>query len=103
MRVSSRSRRPKSPSARRHLPGDYCKLYGYEVAGVYKDEAVSGTVPMPERSEGLVCSRTRRRGPWTQVLVYRLDRIGRSLLVVGGRPRQARSGRRRPKERQRAD
>ena len=61
---------------------DYCKLYGFEVAGVYKDEAVSSTVPMPECSEGARLLADAEMRGLDAVLVYRLDRIGRSLLVV---------------------
>ncbi len=60
----------------------YCALYGHEVAGVYKDEAVSGTVPMHERPEGRCLLDDAKAGTFGTVLVYRLDRVGRSLLVV---------------------
>ncbi len=60
----------------------YCALYGHEVAGVYKDEAISGTVPMHERPEGRRLLDDAKTGAFGTVLVYRLDRVGRSLLVV---------------------
>jgi site-specific DNA recombinase len=60
----------------------YCALYGHEVAGVDKDEAISGTVPMHERPEGRRLLDDAKSGAFETVLVYRLDRVGRSLLVV---------------------
>ncbi len=62
--------------------GQYAGLYGHEVAGVYKDEAVSGTVPMHERLEGRRLLDDAKAGAFETVLVYKLDRIGRTLLVT---------------------
>ncbi|MDQ5818173.1 MAG: recombinase family protein [Actinomycetota bacterium] len=52
----------------------YCELYNLEVAHVYADDGVSGTIPLHERPEG------RRRlledakeGKFQTLLVYRLD------------------------------
>lgn len=59
---------------------DYCKLYGIDVVDTYKDAGLSGTVPMHERPEG-----ARLLGDLENldsVLVYRLDRIGRTLTNV---------------------
>jgi site-specific DNA recombinase len=62
--------------------GQYAGLYGHEVAGVYKDEAVSGTVPMHERPEGRRLLEDAKADAFETVLVYKLDRIGRTLLVT---------------------
>jgi site-specific DNA recombinase len=61
---------------------DYCKLYGLKVAGVYRDDGVSGTVPMHERPGGRHLLEDAKEGKFEAVLVYKLDRIGRTLLVV---------------------
>jgi DNA invertase Pin-like site-specific DNA recombinase len=83
MRVSSEEQKTKeSIETQAGFLEEYCKLYGYDVAGVYKDEAISGTVPMRERPEGSRLLADAREGTLDAVLVYRLDRIGRSLLVV---------------------
>ena len=83
MRVSSEEQKTqRSIRTQDAFLKDYCKLYGYEVAGIYKDEAVSGTVPIPERSEGARLLADAEAGTLDAVLVYRLDRIGCSLLVV---------------------
>jgi site-specific DNA recombinase len=62
--------------------GQYAGLYGHEVASVYKDEAVSGTVPMHERPAGRRLLDDAKAGVFETVLVYKLDRIGRTLLVT---------------------
>src|SRR5215210_5305409 len=60
----------------------YCRLYGLDVAGIYKDDGVSGTVPLQERPEGRRLLEDARAGRFDAVLVYKLDRLGRSLLVI---------------------
>jgi site-specific DNA recombinase len=62
--------------------GEYVNLYGLEVVKVYKDEAISGTVPLGERPAGAELLKDAAGGLFDAVLVYRLDRIGRTLLVV---------------------
>ena len=61
---------------------EYCRLYGMEVVGVYGDDSVSGTIPLNERPEGRRLLEEARSGAFTTLLVYRLDRLGRSLLVI---------------------
>ncbi len=61
---------------------EYCKLYGLEVSGLYKDVAVSGTVPVNERPAGFEMLEDAKRGTFDTVLLYKLDRIGRKLIVV---------------------
>jgi site-specific DNA recombinase len=55
---------------------DYCKLYGLDVAGIYKDEAVSGTVPLLERPGGRSLIEGAKAGKFASAIVYKLDRIG---------------------------
>ena len=83
MRVSSDEQKEKESIATQDgFLEEYCKLYGLEVAGVYKDEAISGTVPMHERPGGGRLLEDAKAGKFDTVLVYKLDRIGRTLLVV---------------------
>ena len=83
MRVSSEEQKEKESIATQEgFLEEYCKLYGLEVAAVYKDEAVSGTVPMRQRPNGALLLADAKAGAFDTVLVYKLDRIGRSLLVV---------------------
>jgi hypothetical protein len=49
---------------------------------VYEDNGVSGTIPVHERPEGRRLIEEAKGGGFGAVLVYRLDRLGRSLLVI---------------------
>jgi len=83
MRVSSEEQeRKQSIKTQEGFLEEYCKLYGHEVAEIYMDEAISGTVPMRERPEGRRLLDDAKAGALDVVLVYKLDRIGRSLVVV---------------------
>ncbi len=56
MRVSSEEQAERmSIGTQEEFLEQYRALYGHEVIGVYKDEAISGTVPMHERPGGGVC------------------------------------------------
>ena len=53
MRVSSEEQKTKeSIETQDQFLQECCTLYGYEVAGFYKDETISGTVPMREPPKG---------------------------------------------------
>ena len=83
MGVSSEEQKEKESIATQDgFLEEYCRLYGHEVAKAYKDEAISGTVPMRERPEGRRLLADAKAGAFDVVLVYKLDRVGRSLLVV---------------------
>jgi site-specific DNA recombinase len=83
MRVSSEEQKEKESIATQdNFLEEYCKLYGHEVIGVYKDEAVYGTVSMRERPGGSRLLADAKEGYFGTVLAYKLDRIGRSLMVV---------------------
>ena len=61
---------------------NYCTLYAIRVEGEYLDAGVSGTVPLAERpGGGALYAAAGERHP-TQVLVHRLDRLGRSLYAI---------------------
>ena len=57
----------------------YCDLHGLPVAGVYVDDGISGTTALEDRPEGRRLLEDAEAGAFTVVLVYRLDRLGRSL------------------------
>jgi site-specific DNA recombinase len=65
---------------------DYLERYspgrGLEVAGTYADNGVPGTIPFHERAEGRRLLEDAKADQFDSVLVYKLDRIGRSLLNV---------------------
>jgi len=83
LRVSSEEQRERETiEIQREFLEQYHELYGLEVSGVYKDDGVSGTVALHERPEGRRLLEDARDGKFDAVLVYKLDRLGRSLLVI---------------------
>src|SRR3712207_4234854 len=83
MRVSSEEQKTKETiETQDGFLEEYCRLYRHEIAKIYKDEAVSGTVPMGERPAGRELLEDANAGKLDVVLAYKLDRIGRTLLVV---------------------
>ena len=83
LRVSSEEQRDRETiEIQRDFLVEYCRLYGLEIAKVYADDGVSGTIPLHERPEGIQLLEDAREGVFTTLLVYRLDRLGRSLLVI---------------------
>ena len=83
MRVSSEEQRDRETIAiQREFLEQYCRLYGLEIAEIYADDGVSGTVPLYERPDGRRLLEDVREDRFTAVLVSKLDRLGRSLLVI---------------------
>jgi site-specific DNA recombinase len=83
MRVSGEEQaRRESIETQAEFLDSYCKLYGYEMAGIYKDEAISGTAALYERPAGRELLEGAKAGRFDTVLLYKLDRLGRTLLNV---------------------
>src|SRR5918997_4895200 len=83
MRVSSEEQRDAGTiQTQREFLDNYADLYGQTVVDAYADEGVSGTVPLHERPEGRRLLEDAKARSFDTVLVYRLDRVGRKLLVV---------------------
>lgn len=60
----------------------YGDLYRLNVVGIYRDDGISGAVPMHERPAGGQLLKDAAAGELDVVLVYKLDRIGRTLVGV---------------------
>jgi site-specific DNA recombinase len=83
LRVSSEEQRDRETiEIQDDFLEQYRGLYDLEVADIYKDDGVSGTIPLHERPEGRRLLEDAREGKFQTVLVYKLDRLGRSLLVI---------------------
>jgi site-specific DNA recombinase len=83
LRVSSEEQRERETiEIQREFLEQYRRLYELEVAGVYADDGVSGTIPLHERPEGRRLLEDAQRGKFNTVLVKKLDRLGRTLLVI---------------------
>jgi site-specific DNA recombinase len=57
----------------------FVDLHEFPVAGEYVDDGISGTVPLADRPEGQRLLIDAEAGRFGTVLVYRIDRFGRSL------------------------
>src|SRR5215218_6841983 len=80
LRVSSEEQRDRETiEIQREFLEQYCRLYRLEIVDVYADDGVSGTIPLHERPEGRRLLEDAKEGKFSTVLVYRLDRLGRSL------------------------
>jgi site-specific DNA recombinase len=62
----------------------YCELHDLTVAGVYVDDGISGTLKLEDRPEGRRLLDDAKAGAFSVVLVYKLDRLGRSLKALLG-------------------
>src|ERR671916_504436 len=83
MRVSSEEQRDRETiQIQREFLEQYRRLYELDVVEVYEDDGISGTIPLHERPEGRRLLEAAKEGKFQTVLVYKLDRLGRSLLVI---------------------
>src|ERR687897_1252447 len=83
LRVSSDEQREReSIKTQREFLEQYRSLYELEVAEIYEDDGVSGTIPLHERPEGRRLLQDAKEGRFGAVLIYKLDRLGRTLLVI---------------------
>src|SRR3954452_6744836 len=57
----------------------FVDLHEIPVAGEYVDDGISGTVPLDARPNGQRLLTDAEAGGFGAVLVYRIDRLGRSL------------------------
>lgn len=55
---------------------------GIALVGVYRDEGVSGTIPLEERPDGKRLLADAQAGKFNLVAVYKVDRLGRADLVA---------------------
>lgn len=60
----------------------YCDLHQLEVVEWFKDEGVTGTIPLDSREAGARVLEDARLGRFDLLLIYRLDRLGRSARVI---------------------
>jgi site-specific DNA recombinase len=94
LRVSSEEQRDRETiEIQREFLEQYRNLYELEASDVYGDDGVSGTIPLHERPEGRRLLADAKEGKFQTVLVKKLDRLGRTLLIiVDGHDRLAEAG-----------
>src|SRR5439155_16876540 len=80
MRVSSEDQAERGTiGAQRDFLRQFAKLYQLPIAEEYADDGVTGTLPLGDRPDGQRLLHDAGTGRFTCVLVYRVDRLGRSL------------------------
>lgn len=78
LRVSTEEQRDRqSIATQRDLTEEYCSRSGLRIHAIYADDGVSGTIPLGHRPEGGRLIRDARLQKFDQLVVYKLDRIGR--------------------------
>ena len=83
LRVSTEEQRERqSIATQREFAERYCQLHNLTVYRVYADDGVSGTVPLDLRPEGSEILKDARLGKFNQLLVYKLDRLGRETRLI---------------------
>ena len=83
LRVSTEEQRERqSISTQKEFGERYCSLHQLTVIQVYADDGVSGTVPLDRRPEGSRMLRDARLKKFDQILVYKLDRLGRETRLI---------------------
>ena len=82
-RVSTEEQRERqSIATQREFAERYCQLHDLAVYRVYADDGVTGTLPLDQRGEGSQILRDARLGKFDQLLVYKLDRLGRETRLI---------------------
>ena len=83
LRVSTEEQRERqSISTQKEFGERYCSLHQLTVIQVYADDGVSGTVPLDRRPEGSRMLKDARLKKFDQILVYKLDRLGRETRLT---------------------
>jgi site-specific DNA recombinase len=83
LRVSTEEQRERqSIDTQREFGIKYADLHQLPIQGIYADDGVSGTVPIEERTEGRRILEAARRGEFNQLLIYKLDRLGRDTRLI---------------------
>ncbi|MGD0201859.1 MAG: recombinase family protein [Bryobacteraceae bacterium] len=83
VRVSTEEQRERqSILTQREFAERYCQLHTLAVDRVYADDGVSGTVPLDQRPEGGQILKDAQLGKFDQLLVYKLDRLGRETRLI---------------------
>jgi site-specific DNA recombinase len=83
LRVSTDEQRERqSINTQRDFAERYCALHNLAAYRVYADDGVSGTVPLEKRPEGSQILHDARLGKFDQLLIYKLDRLGRETRLI---------------------
>ena len=83
LRVSTEEQRERqSIATQREFAERYCSLHQLQVSATYADDGVSGTLPLASRPAAARILPDARLHRFDQLLVYRLDRLGRETRLT---------------------
>src|ERR1019366_5777008 len=83
LRVSTEEQRERqSIVTQRDFGQRYCELHQLPVYEIFADDGVSGTVPIESRPAGKRVLAFARQGKFDQLLVFKLDRLGRETRLI---------------------
>jgi site-specific DNA recombinase len=83
LRVSTEEQRERqSIDTQREFGSKYADLHQLRVQCVYADDGISGTIPLEKRPDGQRILDGARRGEFNQLLIYKLDRLGRDTRLI---------------------
>src|ERR1019366_2367866 len=83
VRVSTEEQRERqSIVTQREFAAKYCDLHNLPIHEVYADDGVSGTVAVEKRPGARRMLEDARRGKFDQLLVFKLDRLGRDTTLI---------------------
>src|SRR5512132_3553634 len=83
VRVSTEEQRERqSIVTQREFGARYCDLHSLPVFETYADDGLSGTIPLESRPSGIRLLEDARQHKFDQLLVYKLDRLGRDTRLI---------------------
>ena len=83
LRVSTDEQRERqSINTQRDFAEKYCALHSLTVYRVYSDDGISGTIPVEQRPDGSQILKDAKLRRFDQLLLYRLDRLGRDTRLI---------------------
>src|SRR5579862_4384321 len=83
VRVSTEEQRERqSIVAQREFAAKFCDLHSLPVYETYADDGVSGTIPVGKRAGGNRLLADAKQGKFEQLLVFKLDRLGRETSLI---------------------
>ncbi|HCJ56151.1 MAG TPA: recombinase family protein, partial [Clostridiaceae bacterium] len=83
VRVSTEDQQERGTiEAQLEFASKYCDLHQLPIYGWYKDDGITGTLPLEDRPEGARMLQDARSGLFDIILIYRLDRFGRSARII---------------------
>jgi len=83
LRVSTDEQRERQSIATQRAEVErFCAIHGLAIGKMYADDGVTGTIPFDCRPEGRQALQDARLKKFDQLLVYKLDRIGRDAIII---------------------